>query len=154
MELRKAGATYRAIARELGVDVHTAHADVAAELADLRVQTAHTAEDVRDLELARLDAATNGVWPDVQAGDPRAVMAIVRIGERRSKLLGLDAPQQSSVNVKADVATRDSKEYYRRLAVRLEDDELKELQQLQEAQRSLLDKAEARLKARSAAGWS
>jgi hypothetical protein len=36
LELRKAGAPYRQIATELGVDVHTAHADVGAELAALR----------------------------------------------------------------------------------------------------------------------
>src|SRR5262245_52531110 len=36
LELRKAGAPYREIARHLGVDVHTAHADVGAELAALR----------------------------------------------------------------------------------------------------------------------
>ena len=33
---RKAGGSYREIARQLGVDMHTAHADIAAELAALR----------------------------------------------------------------------------------------------------------------------
>ncbi len=42
LELRKAGGSYREIARQLGVDVHTAHADVAAELAALRETTVGT----------------------------------------------------------------------------------------------------------------
>jgi hypothetical protein len=39
LELRKAGGSYREIAGQLGVDVHTAHADVGAELAALRETT-------------------------------------------------------------------------------------------------------------------
>jgi hypothetical protein len=38
-ELRTAGASYREIARQLGVDPHTAHADIAADLEALREQS-------------------------------------------------------------------------------------------------------------------
>jgi len=91
-EMRKAGATYRQIARELNVDVHTVHADVAAELAALRERTVEQAQELRVLELERLDGMTSGLWPQIQAGSPPAVSAAVRVSERRSRLLGLDAP--------------------------------------------------------------
>lgn len=92
-ELRKAGASYRQIAQQLEVDVATAWDDVQAEMADLRTLTVKLAEDVRTLELQRLDRwqaklETHGLMN----GDHRAVLAAVRISERRAKLLGLDAP--------------------------------------------------------------
>ena len=49
LELRKAGGSYREIARQLGVDAHTPHADIAAELAALRETTVGRAEELRDL---------------------------------------------------------------------------------------------------------
>src|SRR4051812_41254587 len=53
--LRTSGASYREIARQLRVDVHTAHGDVGAELAALRERTVERAEGLRDLELQRFD---------------------------------------------------------------------------------------------------
>jgi hypothetical protein len=92
LDFRRAGRSYREIAQELGVDVHTVHADVGAELAALRDKTAENAEQLRDLELQRADAMMAGLWPQIQAGNPPAVSAGVRVSERRSRLLGLDAP--------------------------------------------------------------
>jgi hypothetical protein len=46
LELRKAGRSYREIARQLSVDVHTAHADVAAELAALCERTVEEAKEL------------------------------------------------------------------------------------------------------------
>ena len=92
LELRKAGAPYREIARQLGVDTHTAWADVASEIAAIREQTVAQAEELRALELERLDGMTSGLWPSIQDGSAAAVSAGVRVSERRSRLLGLDAP--------------------------------------------------------------
>ena len=50
------------------------------------------AEEVRDLELQRLDEMTAGLWPQIQAGSPPAVTAAIRVSERRARLLGLDEP--------------------------------------------------------------
>ena len=91
-ELRKAGASYREIGRELGVDVHTAHSDIAAELAALRETAVGEATGLRALELERLDGMIAGLWPQVRTGSAPAVAALVRVSERRSRLLGLDAP--------------------------------------------------------------
>ena len=48
------------------------------------------ADEVRALELARLDALLAALWP--QQGEPAVVDRVLRIMERRAKLLGLDAP--------------------------------------------------------------
>jgi hypothetical protein len=92
LELRKAGGSYREIARQLAVDVHTAHADVTAELAALRERTVEQAAELQDLELQRFDEMTAGLWPQIRAGSPPAMSAAIRVSERRSRLLGLDEP--------------------------------------------------------------
>jgi hypothetical protein len=106
LEMRKAGASYRRIASQLGVSVKTAHDDINAELLDLREQTQQDAQTVKDLELQRCDAMTQGLWTAVETGDPKAVMAAVRVSERRARLIGLDAPAKTeltgSLNVRSD----------------------------------------------------
>lgn len=94
LQLRKAGASYRQIATQLGVDIATAWSDVQAELLQLRTLATTTAEDVKALELQRLDALTAGLFVKATSsgGDARAVTALVRVSERRARLLGLDAP--------------------------------------------------------------
>src|SRR4051812_16284707 len=64
-ELRKKGHSYRAVARQLKVSVNTAYHDVSAELAELRVQTGHDAQDLRDVELERAETMTKGLWPAI-----------------------------------------------------------------------------------------
>jgi len=93
LELRKAGATYQAIADQLGyASPHGAHAAVASALkATLR----EPAEALRELELVRLDSALLGIWRRVQSGDYKAIDRLVRIMERRAKLLGLDTPRRT-----------------------------------------------------------
>ena len=104
LELRKAGGSYREIARQLGVDVHTAHADVMAELATLREKTVEQAAELRDLELQRFDEMTAGLWPQVQKGSPPAVTAAVRVSERRSRLLGLDEPTATRTEISGSLS--------------------------------------------------
>ena len=91
-ELRRAGGSYRQIAKALAIDTHTAWADVAAELAALRGQTVEQAQELRALELERFDQMVAGLWPQIQKGSPPAVTAAIRVSERRARLLGLDEP--------------------------------------------------------------
>lgn len=92
LEYRKRGASYREIARACAVDVATAWADVQAELFALRGLAQTTAEDVKAIELHRLDLYVKGLEKKARRGDHRAVTALVRVSDRRAKLLGLDAP--------------------------------------------------------------
>jgi hypothetical protein len=39
----------------------------------------------------RLDAALVAIWPDIEAGDCKAIETMLKIEERRAKLLGLDS---------------------------------------------------------------
>ena len=49
-------------------------------------------EELVYLELERLDHLTSAVWLDAMSGSDKAVSSVLRIMERRSKLMGLDAP--------------------------------------------------------------
>ena len=92
LELRIAGATYRQIAAQLGVSEKAAYYDVQDELARLDPIITGRAERLRELENARLDRLHVALAAGIKAGHPSAVLATVRVMERRAKLCGLDAP--------------------------------------------------------------
>ncbi len=119
--LRRRGLSYPAIARELGYASHSsAIAAVSRALADI---TREPAEELVKLELGRLDDALSRAYevmgnhhyvtsvkgvveyegsPLVDDGPVlAAALAIVKIGESRRKLLGLDA--ETKVNVTGGV---------------------------------------------------
>lgn len=105
LELRISGATYREIAKELGVSVGSAHAYVTDGLEELRNANAESTEKVRQMEIARLDAILVKLWPKREK--PRVADTILRVSKRRSELLGLDVgkgddappPQSAPVNI-------------------------------------------------------
>lgn len=92
LELRRMGKGYAEIARTLGIGKSQAHRLVQAGLSDARDQIRAEANDLRAEEISRLDAMLAGLWPDARKGHQGAVDRVLRIMERRSKLLGLDAP--------------------------------------------------------------
>lgn len=113
LELRRAGMSYTAVAKELGVAYSSAYEMVHRALRD---QAREGLEEARQIELERLDRAQRAVEQVlatrhilVQQGnvikDPRtgqpmlddapilsAVDRVVKLSKRRSELLGLDAP--------------------------------------------------------------
>ena len=91
LELRRAGANYRAIAKALSCSVAMAHKYVARAMRRLISKCEEQAEEVRTLELDRLDAMLMGLWPNATKGNPQAVAQVLRIMERRATMLGLDA---------------------------------------------------------------
>lgn len=98
VEMRKLGFTYQKIGDELGVSLAGAHKTVMTALKQLNEQTAEGAEEIRRLELERLDEWLVRVAKEIQNG--RALPAIdrgIRIMDRRAKLLGLDAPTKLEV---------------------------------------------------------
>jgi hypothetical protein len=105
LALRRGGATYRQIGRQLGVSVEVAYADVQAELHALRTLTAEDAEAVRDLELRRLDDYVLALSARAKQGDVAAISTLLRVQERRAKYLGLDAPDKQEILGDAPVFT-------------------------------------------------
>ncbi len=95
VDLRIEGKTYREIAQELGVTPTRARQLVAEALAAIEKDTAESAEELRRLELDRLDQLQSGLWEEAAAGNLKAVGAALKIMERRARLLGLDAPTRT-----------------------------------------------------------
>lgn len=104
LELRIAGGTYRQIGQQLGVSEKCAYEDVQHELAKLDAVKVQLRERLRELELERCDRLTVALGRKAQAGDERAILALVRVMERRAKLLGLDHAQ--AVEHSGDVTFR------------------------------------------------
>jgi len=99
LELRRAGLTFQQIATRLGY-AHAAGAYHAVQRG-LKVTLQEPADELRTLECARLDALQEKVWSKAIAGDARSVDRVLAIMKRRSRLLGLDAPQTTAVELGA-----------------------------------------------------
>jgi hypothetical protein len=56
-------------------------------------------EAIRKIETERLDMAQSAIWNKVLQGEISAVQALIRIQERRAKLLGLDQPFRQQIEV-------------------------------------------------------
>ena len=116
-KLRVRGLTYAEIGAELGISAQAAHAHVKKYLQETAASTAEVAEEVRTLELDRLDKMLSCLWGAVLDGDPRAVEKALKVMERRAKMLGIDAPTVVHQTIEAPGID----------AARLSDDALREL---------------------------
>ena len=103
LELRKTGMSFRAIASELGY-ASQAGAYKAVQRA-LHNVVKEPAEDVRELELARLDALLEVAWRKATTGEGSlyAIDRALEIMRRRAALLGLDAPAEVNVSIRDEV---------------------------------------------------
>lgn len=102
LELRKAGASYELIAEKLGYS-HPSGAHKAVTSA-LQKTLREPADDLRNLELDRLDAMMLALWQQARQGNQGAVDRILRIMERRAKLLGIDAPTKQELIGELDLS--------------------------------------------------
>lgn len=106
LELRKKGVRYEQIAQQLGYSNRgNAHKAVMKELELLAKECREEAEQVRDLELQRLDDLYVVAAKRVAAGSETAIDRCLRIMERRAKYLGLDAAEK--VDVSGDIVIID-----------------------------------------------
>jgi hypothetical protein len=98
MELRKAGASYSAIAERVGYASESgARKAVATVLARIVAEANESAGELRAMTLERLDAMILAIWPACRRGDLGAIDRVLRIEAQRAKLLGLDAPERVDV---------------------------------------------------------
>lgn len=112
LQLREAGATWEAIANTLrerhgaeelpkGWDRRYAWNDWDRELQKIQDETSEHAEQVRRMELRRLDRMMRGVWEKAIGGlkvpwkqQSEAVKLVLKIQQRRARLRGLDEPDE------------------------------------------------------------
>lgn len=98
LALRMAGANYDQIAAQCGYASRSGA--YAAVLAAIKATLREPAEDVRTLEVERLDRLMLGVWQRACGGDSEVIDRVLKIMSRRSSLLGLDAPQKQEITGK------------------------------------------------------
>lgn len=94
LQLRSFGYTIRGIATALGCGKSTAERYLSEAFAAERATISRAKADLVETELARFDTYLQVIAPKVQKGDVRAIDTALRIGERRARLLGLDAPMK------------------------------------------------------------
>jgi len=94
LDLRIEGKTFEVIAKTLGISRQGAWDLVDRELKRLAEDTKDQAEELRALDLERVDFALRGLVGKVRRGVPPAAQAYLKALERRAHLLGLDAPSR------------------------------------------------------------
>ncbi|HEY7183851.1 MAG TPA: hypothetical protein VIC84_20635 [Blastocatellia bacterium] len=97
LRLRQAGNTFEQIATKLRYSDPSGARN--AVLAALRENVTEPNAEMRALELARLDALHAALWSKARLGDLGAVDRVLKLMERRAKMLGLDARQAVDVSV-------------------------------------------------------
>lgn len=95
IELRKAGATYEQIAKQIGLKSKGQCYEMIRDALHDMIQ--EPAAELRILELERLDALMLAHWP--QKANPRNAEILLKLMDRRAKLIGLDAPTKTEVSV-------------------------------------------------------
>ncbi len=97
LELRKRGGSFDNIAATMGISKSTAHNLVHKAIDQLKTTTLKKAEELKVLDLERLDSMLVGIYPKATAGDAKAINAVIKLMDQRAKLLGLYAPTKSEV---------------------------------------------------------
>jgi hypothetical protein len=94
-----AGVDYDTITQRLGYATRgAATKDVQRALEANRAAERESVEELRTVDLMRLDRLQAAVWTKALGGDPRVVETVLKILERRAKLLGLDAVVKQELN--------------------------------------------------------
>ena len=114
LELRKAGVTLDEIAKAVGFKSRQAAHDSIQRA--LMAIPRLAAEELRNLDLERLDKLALAVWPKALQGDIQAINAALAILTRRAKLLGLEAPVKFEGEVQQYVHNDPQQTLYDRVA--------------------------------------
>jgi len=117
--MRLAGKSYRAIGEGLRLSGERARQLVAEAIGELGIR--EKAEQLLELELARLDRIQEAVFAAAINGDTRAAVVVLRVMERRSRLVGLDrVPREAAeraVEAIYEDMRADADEVLRRIAL-------------------------------------
>jgi len=102
LKLRAEGLTFREIAERVGYADRKTASD-AVRLA-LQQTLREPADEVRQLELARLDKLMASLWGAAMLGQWKAIDRVLAIMDRRAKYLGLHAPVVTEINWREEAA--------------------------------------------------
>lgn len=98
LELRKSGASFRQMAKMLGMTEEGCRRVLKRALEGLRQVVEEEGPHVRDLELARLDTMLVGTWDRARKGDLGAVKTVLSIMQQRARYIpGLEVPSRAEV---------------------------------------------------------
>ena len=92
LELRKQGKSFPAIAEALGY--RGPSGAYKAVMSALDKMLREPAEEVRKLEAERLDTMFEKLWGQIKSGNHGTIDKLLKVMDRRAKLLGLDAPSK------------------------------------------------------------
>lgn len=96
--MRLAGVDYETIAQRLGYASRgAAYTDIDRALQARLAEQHQGAHVLRQQELARLDRLQAAAWTAAASGDLKAIETVLKVIDRRCKLLGLDAPVRHEV---------------------------------------------------------
>jgi transposase len=127
-EKRRAGTGAQALAKEYGVTINTIYEYLRwcqAQLLD------EAAKEARAIDLARLDAIIENMWPKLETGNHQAATTVLRALRQRAEIFGYEAPKRVEINTEgtdteANAALRKKIEQIRThnamVAARLKDD--------------------------------
>ena len=101
VKLRRGGLPFDLIGERVGLS--TSGAQRAYERSLARV-VKEDVDAIRQVETERLDLAQSAIWGKVLQGDNASIQSLIRIMDRRAKLLGLDQPTR----IQAEVITYDA----------------------------------------------
>ena len=96
LELRRGGATYDQIAQVIGYATPQG-AYLAYQRALKRTLSDAGSEELREMELDRLDRLQQAVWPKALSGDMAALDRVLKIMNQRANYLGLYAPVRAQI---------------------------------------------------------
>ena len=113
LKLRHDGYTNEQCARQLGISPLRVSVILDEAIQQLQGDSTKHAAAIRELELLRLDAATQQVMPRIENGDTSAINALLKIQDRRAKYLGLDSSikQDTTLTIEVPWLTRDRLAY-------------------------------------------
>lgn len=99
-KMRMQGHTFPEIAEALGYNSkQAAWSDYQAALRDARDEYTDDLEELRTFELARLDAIAARAWAYDTVGDIKALDVLLKVADRRARLLGLDQPVKHELSM-------------------------------------------------------
>lgn len=101
IELRRTGATWEFIAKVTGYanasGAYKAYQRALGKIVQPKI------DELRAVEVDRLDRLQFAIWERAKDGDIKAIDAVLRILDRRTRILGLDAPTK----IQAEIVTYD-----------------------------------------------